>query len=456
MEIKQFINIFNPISNFNYLRYSVGIAMLFNGFPLVFFIRDTLKIGPASNIFTAIFFVLALILMLPTHLFIRIYKPNFNLLKYSVGFLLLIFYHFFAFNTSGADWLIEFGNIFFTLAFIFLLLHVPNEAYSTLIPVFFALSFFSNLTLVYSLMTNPNWKLGMRAAVTFENTNAQEGGNPHITARNALVCIMTALLLAWNYKNLLLRLFFYFSVIFSLGVIVLAQVKSSMLAIGMMMGLFLVFNAKFSSVVKVTSSIFSIRTLLILVFFYLTFQLVISRYGDLYGLVLSYWDNGMDKIIDIFYTAFGIKFTENASVDASAQYRVTSFTYFGMALKDPPLLLFGNGYKASFLDVPIIESLLNHGLLGFILFGGFNLYLLIYTFKEIRKPTNMLSTFLAYFFVYFIVLLVSNGRPYDVSFWFPYALMIRFLGIKYLDYSKTTDFSKQPIAIPPAKGARVA
>ena len=56
--------------------------------------------------------------------------------------------------------------------------------------------------------------------------------------------------------------------------------------------------------------------------------------------------------------------------------------------------------------------------------------------RQLRNPTNPLTLFLAYFFVYFMVLLISNGRPYDVSFWFPYAVMIRFLGITYLDSKK--------------------
>ena len=52
-------SLLNIVQNFNNLRYSVGIAMMFNGFPLIFFIRDTLRIGPASSVFTAAFFLLA-------------------------------------------------------------------------------------------------------------------------------------------------------------------------------------------------------------------------------------------------------------------------------------------------------------------------------------------------------------------------------------------------------------
>ena len=119
---------------FNYLRYSVGISIMFNGFPLVFFIRDTLRIGPSSNVFTAFFFGFALILMFPTHLFVRLYKPNFTLLKYALLFLAISFYHFLVFNNSGTDNLVEFGNYALTLTFLFLIIHVPNEVKDTLVP----------------------------------------------------------------------------------------------------------------------------------------------------------------------------------------------------------------------------------------------------------------------------------------------------------------------------------
>ena len=126
---------------FNNLRYSVGIMMMFNGFPLIFFIRDTLHIGPASNLFTAFFFGFALLLMFPTHLFVRLYKPNFTLMRYALLFLAISFYHFLVFNNSGADPLVEFGNYFFTIAFLVLIIHTPNEVKDTLVPILFIFAF---------------------------------------------------------------------------------------------------------------------------------------------------------------------------------------------------------------------------------------------------------------------------------------------------------------------------
>ena len=299
-------------------------------------------------------------------------------------------------------------------------------------PIMFLLAFFSNLTLIYSLITDPSWKLGMRAAVSFSNDNAQEGGNPHIAARNGLICLLTAFVLFEKYKNILIKLFLIAAVVLSLAVIVLAQVKTALLAIGMMIGFFLLFNANLTNVSQAFRALFSVRNILLFIILIFAANMFLTRYNDLYSTLYGYWDNFQGKIFDIFFTAFGLKLTETASVDASAMYRVSSFTYLFNAFADPSLLIIGGGYKNIYMDVPIVESLLNHGIFGFIFFGGFNYYLFVFMIKEFRKPTNALTLFLAYFFVYFVVSLVSGGRPYDVAYWFPYVVLIRFLGIKFL------------------------
>lgn len=424
---------------FNNLRYSVGIAMLFNGFPIIFFIRDTLKIGPASNVFSALFFALALVLMVPANLFVRIYKPNSTLLKYALLFIGLCLYHFLIFNNSGVDSFVEIGNYVFIFGFFILILHVPNQVVDTLVPILFLFAFFSNLTLIYSLMTNPEWKLGMRAAVTFANTDAVEGGNPHIPARNAIISLLTALVLLSQFKNILIKAFLLASTLLSVAVIILAQVRSALLAVGLMVAILFFINANFSNLVKVSRKIFTLRTLLYIFIAYFLINLFFSRYGNIYSLLVGYWYTFQDKLMDVFFTAFGIKLSETASVDASAMGRVTSFSFLSQAIYSPELIFLGKGYKDSYLDVPIFETLVNHGILGFIFFAGFNYYLTIYSYKDLRNPANRLTLFLAYFFIYLIVLLISSGRPYDLSFWFPYVVMIRFMGIKYTSSPEKTE-----------------
>lgn len=423
---------------FNYLRYSAGIAIMLDAYPIVFFIRDTLKIGPAGSIFTAIFLGMGLVLMLPFHLFVRIYKVNFTLLKYALLFLALMLYHFFLFNTSGSDYVTELGNNVYILVFIFLLFHIPNDVKDTLIPMIFLISLVGNMTLIYSLITDPSWRIGMRAAVTLSVDGAESSSNPHIAARNGIICLMTSIIMMRHYSNILLKLFLVFMALLSIGLIIFAQVKSSILGLGVVVAFYVYYNLTFSGIVNSIKGLFTVRSITLLVLLFVGINFLLSRFGDIYGYLYGYIVVLGDKAYDLLYTATGLQLgTGGATVDASAMGRVSSFGYFREAFfYNPSVLVLGRGYKDFYMDIPVLEAFVNHGIFGLIFFGGFCVYAFIFSIREFKNPTNMLTTFLAYFFMYLTVLLITTGRPYDTYFWFPFAIMIRFLGIDYLDSDK--------------------
>ncbi|MDQ6477294.1 hypothetical protein [Dyadobacter sp. LHD-138] len=440
------LNLASLIKNFNFLRYSVGIAMMFNGFPLIFFFRDTLGIGPASSTFTAIFFLLALALMVPSNLFLRFYKPNPILFNLGVGFLAISMYYFFFFNPIGKG-VTDVGNYVFIFAFLILLLSVPSDVAETLVPVLFLFSLFSNITLVYSLITDPSWTIGMRAAVSFSNEGAQAGGNPHITARNGVICLLSALVLIPRYRSIFGRLFLYFSVLFSLAVVILSLAKSSYLGVGMMLGLYVFYNFKLSRMFSAVGNFFTFKNIMISGLVLVGVNYFLSQYGNVYDSLMNYWSVFEDRIMDVIFTSFGVKLTETADIDASAMGRVSGFSDFLETFYSWDVFL-GRGYKSGFLDIPILEAWVNHGIIGFLFFNGFNFFLFIYAVQEIKRNTSPLSTFLAYFFVSLIVLLISGGRPYDIAYWFPYAVMIRFLGIKYFDKFAAPKANRQLVTTP--------
>ncbi len=430
-------NLLNIWTNFTFLRYSLGIMMMFNGFPLIFFIRDTLKIGPASSAFTAAFMVMALLLMIPANLFQRYYKPNTILFNLGVGFLIIAFYYFLFINNTGKP-VADIGNFVFTGAFLFLLMQLPNDIKDTLIVVIFMFSLFCNLTLVYSLLTDPNWSPGMRAAVNFSNEDAQPGGNPHITARNGLICMVSAMLLLKDSKAIFTRIFLFFSVLFSLGVIIISLAKSSYLGVGLMLAAYFVFKFKFKNIFTAMSGMFKFSNVIILLIIVAIINYFLSRYGDVFNLILGYWDVFENRILDVIFTSTGVRLTETADVDYSAMGRVSGFGVFKETLGSW-YAFFGRGYKYEYLDVPLLETFVNHGIVGFLFFASFNFFLLVYAIREVKNSTNNLASFLAYFFISITILLLTAGRPYDIVFWFPYAVMIRFLGIKYLDNKPQTE-----------------
>ncbi|WP_229208937.1 hypothetical protein [Dyadobacter luticola] len=401
---------------------------------MIFFIRDTLGVGPANSVFTAIFFALALVLMLPLHLFKRLYMPNVILFNLGLGFLLLTLYYFFFMNAAGKS-VADIGNYVFTFGFIILLMHVPNDVKDTLIMVFFLFSFFTNITLVYSLLTDPNWQPGMRAAVSFANEGAQPGGNPHITARNGVMCLLSAIMMLGTTKGLFTRLFLFFSILFGLGVVVISLAKSSYLGLGIAATAYFIFRFKFSDLASAVSNAFKFRNMIFIIIVLVAINYFLSRYGDIWGLLLNYWDVFEARIMDVVFTSTGVKLSDTADVDYSAMGRVSGFGEFMETLFSWDVFL-GRGYKSDYLDVPLLEAWVSHGVFGFLFFAGFNFFLLVFSIREVRRNTNPLASFLAFFFLSMMVLLATGGRPYDIAFWFPYCVMIRFLGIRYLDSYK--------------------
>ena len=53
--------------------------------------------------------------------------------------------------------------------------------------------------------------------------------------------------------------------------------------------------------------------------------------------------------------------------------------------------------------------------------------------RAIKDGTNPLTTFLGYFYMCYFVTLFTGGEPYGIAYWFVFCVMIRFLGIKYLE-----------------------
>ncbi len=427
------LSLLNIFKNFNYLRYSVGIAMMFNGFPLIFFFRDTLGIGPASSVFTIAFFSLAFLFMLPAHLFQKMYKPNILLLNLGLGFLLVSVYYFLFINYGGKS-AADAGYFFFIFAFLILLLHVPNEIKDTLVLVMFVLSLFCNATLVYSLLTDPNWSPGMRAAVSFANQGAQPGGNPHMTARNGIVCLVSAMVLIPRFSGVLMKLFLFFSILFSLGVVVMSLAKSSYIGIGLMILCYFFFRFRIGKAVSSMRHFFTFRNMVLAVLAVIGIQYFLSLYYNVFDILLGYWSSFESRIMNVIFTALGVKLTATADIDYSAMGRVNGFEEFMDTLFSWNALM-GRGYKSVYLDVPILESFVAEGIPGFLFFASFNLFLLVYSIREIRRGTNSLTTFLAFFFISMSILLLTGGQPTEIAFWFPYCVFIRFLGIKYLDSS---------------------
>ncbi len=422
----------------DYIRMAFGICIVVDGYPLIFFFKETLKLAPGSTVFSAVFLSLGFILMVPFSIFRRLYKPNYTLFGLCIGFLVVTTLYMFlytsvGYNSVGTD-LIYYVYI---LIFLFLLINVPNDVLEDIIPVMIIFSLISNIALVYALMKDPFWVVGQRASITYGgDTPEDRSGNPHIFARNALIGIIGSLVWAFRGKtNGMVRILCLINSLISLAILILTQTRSSIIAVFLMIFAFLVFNVRADRIRTVGRALTRPATLITIAVFIVLANVAISRFFDLYSILYGYVVGFAEKNLENIYALLGMKVNNQTVVlDDSAANRSTSATFLMNVLVGHIQTLFvGLGYKAMYLDIPIVESLINHGFVGFILFGGFNLVTGYYAIGAIRTNAHPFSSFLGYFYLYLFVLALSGGRPYDTSFWHPFGLMIRFLGVeKYL------------------------
>ena len=125
--------------------------------------------------------------------------------------------------------------------------------------------------------------------------------------------------------------------------------------------------------------------------------------------------------------------TNEKEVDDSASGRVRTLAIvkatFLKNLEDGKYLkiLFGNGYFALYVDVPVVEVFNSYGLIGFLFFGYFFYLMLKYCLKEFGQPSSIISEFAAYGFLYFFVFSFTNGLIIDYNRWTFFALVCRFM-----------------------------
>ncbi|MFD2936556.1 hypothetical protein [Spirosoma flavum] len=426
------------VQTLDYMRMVVGICILVDGYPLIFFFRETLKLAPGSTAFTAAALAGGLVLMVPFTILRRLYRPNMTMLWLGVGFLLLsIFYMFFFNGVPGFD---EYGRdtIYFAyvLIFLFLLINIPNDIIRVFVPIVVLFTLVSNLGLVYSLITDPTWAIGQRATITLNNGD-EGSGNPHAFSRNAFMGVIAcAIGLFRPQTNILFKLVCFFAGLLNIAVLVLTQTRSAIVALILAVILFMYFNVRPPQIRMAVRGLVKPVPIIIMVLGFIGVIFFFQRYYTIYLVLYDYVSSFMERNLENVYALLGQKAQGTdykATLDDSAANRSVSATFLqNVVIGHMHMLVFGYGYKYTYLDVPLMESFTNQGILGLLLFGGINGMASYYAVRIMRTNPNDLSVFLAYFYLLVFVQLFTNGRPNEISFWFPLALMIRFMGVEHL------------------------
>ncbi len=125
------------LEDLDYMRIVLGICIVVNGYPLIFFFRETLRLAPGSTAFTALALGMGLVLMVPFTVLRRLYRPNIILFWMGITFLLLCIFYMYVymgdpgFKDQTKD-MIYYAYIFI---FLFLLINVPNDIIRVFITV---------------------------------------------------------------------------------------------------------------------------------------------------------------------------------------------------------------------------------------------------------------------------------------------------------------------------------
>ena len=418
------------------VRMCLGIFIVLDGYPLGFFFKETIKIPLPSEVFTAGFMLLGLALMIPSTAIRKMYAPNVAAFNCLIGFVVLCIFYAFMFNQvavgdRGKDMI----YYTFVILFILLLINVPNEITEEIIWVGVMFTLVSNLALVYALLTDPSWSVGQRAAIQF-GEEGEKMGNPHVFSRNAQIGLVCCLM--WcNRLNqpFLIRIFALSLAIFNIIIIMLTFSKSAILSTLLTAVIYMVANIRHTSPRKLLKTLTSPISLIIISLPFLGFiGLVIAR-PEIWDILTLYGELIFGRFSENILALLGGENAkgELAELDGSSVNRAISWTYVTYAVVDDPVgMIMGYGYKYFFMDIPILEALIDQGIVGFLLYAYIFYSMGKAAFKAIydgnRTDVELLS---AYMFFLFLVSYCTSGRPYEMLTLHPLCLFVRFLGVVY-------------------------
>ena len=414
------------------LKNSFGILLLWILPPFIYFLKAYVGLGGGS-IFTGIVYCLG-ILFLYTSINIKLgFKPNIILLQVGGAFFCQALLYFFIYNMERRSFTTDSINFLILFFFFLFLLRVDNEVQKYLPTLLLFTTFITSIALLYSIYTNPEFVLGSRATVQYKSNSGEFTGNPHIYSRNGLAgFIISVLLIIYNSKNIFLgdkyyiRILSHFNMLISLLVIILTQTRATILSLGLISLLMVVY------VLKLRDFFINIRTY---VFIYYSFLIVTIIYLEekykFWKLVVNYYNSFLTLFSNAVLT--GVSLGKSSELDASAMGRVSNINYFVDLFKvDPWGFILGHGYKKRYIDIPILESFINFGFLGFFTFVLFNSLIFYFCIKALSSR-NVFQVFIGLFYIHTLVATFVAGRPVDFSFWVTYIVLIRFLGIEYND-----------------------
>lgn len=423
-------------------RDAFALALLICGAPLNYFLRDGLGLAPNSTVFSFAFTFGAIFIVLPFRNFKTLFHNNSPLTLLGIVYLLFSLVYILIYTDAYLPTSVTiYDSIVIALTF-YLYFYFgtirEDKVRLNFLEYSLALSFLGCLGLLYYMLSNPNYVLGMRAGIAFGEDEMGSQGNPHIFGRGAffgLVCVLVYI----KYEPRALRKYIsYLMGLLFFVVLVLSQAMSSILAAFLMFSMYFYHNTSRRGLWKGIKTWFSKWYFWVIVLGIIFKGIDLFRKNsDLFYLGFLVISNRFEKLLNTFLPSdTDSLFGEEVTVDQSAMGRVETIgqvqEIFIENFEDGNFLkiIFGNGYRALYVDVPVLEVFHSFGLVGLGLFGTLFILLIQFMWKEMRKPKSLMGEFAAYGFVYFIVFNFTNGLILDYTRWTFIVLASRFLALK--------------------------
>lgn len=418
-------------------RQSLGLSFFFFGAPIVYFLRDGLKLAPNSTAFTAALTIGSLLLAVPFTIK-KVYQTN------TLGYLLCIAYSVIAIfyltvYAPNRGWFTNttveavYQAVILLSMFVFAGTSI-NSLKDTFLLFSLVICVIGGLSLLYYIFRNPLYVIGMRASISFSgDDDVSSMGNPHIYAKSAYCGLVAGIILLKNEKRLLWRLAYIGSALILLLVIALCQAMAIILITGIFFFFYYITSINANNIYKVLKWMFGWQGLLL---FFITCGGIYylwehTRFDEYFINVSNIITDRIERIVTSLTdskTATSVRLAG----DDSASTRVTNITNLLKSIDeriadgDWITVIFGNGYHHKYIDSPIFQTLNDLGIIGFIVFTTLHIVLLIWVFKEILNPTCDFTLFTAYVFLVTVIQNFTMGMPYDYQRWTAIIFVARF------------------------------
>jgi hypothetical protein len=408
-----------------------AIAMLLFGSPIIHFFRDFVGILPKTPlimpVFSALFFVM---IFFTLESYKKLYKPNFNIstaawcfLGYSMFLAVLSEY--------TPKPMIEILNYTFLGIYFYLLCGVNKNVAQEITPIIILITLFDNLALLIAFIRNPLTQLGQRAIIS--DAGWGEGaGNPSLYSFMAFTGIIASIIY-YNKARILFKMVSIATIFTSIAVILMTMIRATMITI-VLCGLFYLFF-NFKNIFRKSnigawynrglskSNFFLLATVLMafaLVFVFISPKVLDSLY--------LYIERSTSTLTNVIEALIKTKETKTGFVDPSAANRLDTINYSFKYLMDEPLkIIYGFGYRFLYVDVPILQVLLEEGVIGLLLILMFHYYVIKNVTLAVQVSNNQWIMLWVYYYILLALTSFTRGQPYDPYFWNYFLTIARFL-----------------------------